>query len=192
MDIHSTYSDITKEETSILVGALDFSSKKVEEVMTPIDDVYMIEINEELNPSSLQKLLEVGYSRIPVYQEHRQNIIGLIFVRDLAIINPHDHVVVKDILPVIGRNCPRVYEDTKLSEMLEEFKKGHSHIAIVRSIVNSSQAGVQIGDAPLSYVSFVNVGVITLEDILTDIIRDDINDETDLYCILFIYSLLLI
>ena len=225
LDIHSTYSDITKEETSILSGALDFSSKTVEQVMTPIADVFMIDIEQELNSQSIKKLLEMGYSRIPVYENTKDNIVNLFYMKDLALINPDNCFKVREIIHIIGRKFQKVPIDTKLSDMLSIFKSGRSHISFVRRYVkdlkkdakkkaknnnlnnsnnnnnninNSSnninniedeEEGVEIELEEMDMENprnFINVGVVTLEDIIEEILQSEINDETDLHCLFFI------
>lgn len=170
-DLHSTYSDITKEETTILAGALEFGSKKVEVVMTPLEKVYMISIDDVLSRDLIQKMLNEGYSRVPVYEGSREKITGLLFVKDLALLNPDENLSVRKVLPTFGRNFPRVFADTPLSEMLTEFKNGQSHIAVVRRIDDT-------GDGDPTYE---NIGIITLEDVIEEILQDEIIDETDVY-----------
>ena len=170
-DLHSTYSDITKEETTILAGALEFGSKKVEVVMTPLEKVYMISIDDILSRELIQNMLNEGYSRVPVYEGSREKITGLLFVKDLALLNPDENLSVRKVLPTFGRNFPRVFADTPLSEMLTEFKNGQSHIAVVRRINDT-------GDGDPTYE---NIGIITLEDVIEEILQDEIIDETDVY-----------
>jgi metal transporter CNNM len=88
VDIQSSYSNITKEETTLLSGVLDFGSKEVHQVMTKLDKVYMVDINEKLNRETISHMLKEGFSRIPVYNTERTNIVGLMFVKDLALLNP--------------------------------------------------------------------------------------------------------
>mmetsp|Transcript_2089 Transcript_2089/g.7579 ORF Transcript_2089/g.7579 Transcript_2089/m.7579 type:complete len:516 (+) Transcript_2089:328-1875(+) len=170
-DLHSTYSDITKEETTILAGALEFGSKRVEVVMTPLEKVYMISIDDVLSRELIQNMLNEGYSRVPVYEGSREKITGLLFVKDLALLNPDENLSVRKVLPTFGRNFPRVFADTPLSEMLTEFKNGQSHIAVVRRIDDT-------GDGDPTYE---NIGIITLEDVIEEILQDEIIDETDVY-----------
>lgn len=171
LEMHSTYSDITKDETTIMSGALDFGKKEVIEVMTPLNDVFMIDIESSLNVETISAILEKGYSRIPVYESYRDRVTGLLFVKDLALLNPEDNLPVRKILQVYGRNLPRIHADTSLAEVLAEFKRGQSHIAVVRRVNNEGE-----GDP-----TYENIGIVTLEDVIEEILQDEIIDETDVY-----------
>lgn len=173
LEIHASHqaTDLSAEETTILTGALDFGSKNVDEIMTPIDQVYMVSIDDELDVDTISTMLSKGYSRIPVYKGQKDNIVGLLFVKDLALLNPHEKTPIRKVLPLYGRNFPRVFGDTKLSDMLKEFKAGQSHIAVVRRVNNT-------GDGDPFYE---NTGVVTLEDVIEEILQQEIIDETDVY-----------
>mmetsp|Transcript_21841 Transcript_21841/g.27860 ORF Transcript_21841/g.27860 Transcript_21841/m.27860 type:complete len:519 (-) Transcript_21841:145-1701(-) len=171
LEMHSTYSDITKDETTIMSGALDFGKKEVIEVMTPLEDVYMLDIDSTLNMDTISSILEKGYSRIPVYEGSSDRVTGLLFVKDLALLNPEDNLPVRKILQVYGRNLPRIHADTSLAEVLAEFKRGQSHIAVVRRVNNEGE-----GDP-----TYENIGIVTLEDVIEEILQDEIIDETDVY-----------
>ena len=78
---------------------------------------------------------ERGFSRIPVYTDgDPSNIVGLLHTRDLALIDPGDSVDIKTVLNYHNHPLVYVYTDTRLDLVLEEFKKGKSHMALVRSI----------------------------------------------------------
>eukprot|EP01094_Clydonella_sp_ATCC50884_P029205 TRINITY_DN9064_c0_g2_i2.p1 TRINITY_DN9064_c0_g2~~TRINITY_DN9064_c0_g2_i2.p1 ORF type:complete len:514 (+),score=231.20 TRINITY_DN9064_c0_g2_i2:349-1890(+) len=172
-DLHasSIHTDLTQEETTILAGALDFGSKHVEDVMTPLDKVFMLNIDERLDGPTIAKMLSSGYSRVPVYKGDKENVVGLLFVKDLALLNPEENIPLGRILEVYGRNFPRVFSDTPLNEMLKEFKAGQSHIAVVRHVNDK-------GDGDPFYE---NTGIITLEDVIEEILQEEIVDETDVY-----------
>jgi len=92
-DLHaSSGNTLTHEETTILSGALDFGSKTVSQVMTPLEKVFMLDIDEVLSGDTIARILSEGYSRVPVYQYKPNNIVGLLFVKDLAIVNPEVRV----------------------------------------------------------------------------------------------------
>jgi metal transporter CNNM len=89
----------------------------------------------------------------------------------LILIDPKDEIPLKTILKLYGRAAVHVFPDTPLSKMLEMFKSGKSHMAIVHDVNND-------GDGDPFYEE---LGVITLEDIIESILQDDIVDETDVY-----------
>jgi len=164
---------VEKNAAKIMSGALDLSGKTVKEVMTPISDVYRLEINKALNFNVLLDVFNSGYSRIPCYDSKRKSdpTLGLLFVKDLILIDPKDAIPLNTLLKLYGRPAVHVFPDTPLSKMLELFKSGKSHLAIVHDVNNE-------GDGDPYYEE---IGVITLEDIIEEILQDDIVDETDVY-----------
>ncbi|OVA07271.1 CBS domain [Macleaya cordata] len=120
--------ELTHDETTIIAGALELSEKTAGDAMTPISDTFAIDINAKLDRDLMKRILENGHSRLPVYYEQPTNIIGLILVKNLLTIHPADEVPVKN---VTIRKIPRVPEYMPLYDILNEFQKGHSHMAVV-------------------------------------------------------------
>ncbi|XP_030523309.1 DUF21 domain-containing protein At2g14520-like isoform X1 [Rhodamnia argentea] len=120
--------ELTHDETTIIAGALELSEKTARDAMSPISDTFSIDINAKLDRDLMNLVLEKGHSRVPVFYEQPTNIIGLILVKNLLTIHPEDEVPVKD---VTIRKIPRVRETMPLYEILNEFQKGHSHMAVV-------------------------------------------------------------
>ncbi|XP_072413211.1 metal transporter CNNM2-like isoform X2 [Chiloscyllium punctatum] len=165
------YNDLVKEELNIIQGALELRTKTVEDVMTPLRDCFMITGDAILDFNTMSEIMESGYTRIPVYEGERSNIVDLLFVKDLAFVDPDDCTPLKTITKFYNHPLHFVFNDTKLDAMLEEFKKGKSHLAIVQRVNNEGE-----GD-PFYEV----LGVVTLEDVIEEIIKSEILDETDLY-----------
>ncbi|XP_072513356.1 metal transporter CNNM2 isoform X3 [Salminus brasiliensis] len=165
------YNDLVKEELNIIQGALELRTKTVEDVMTPLRDCFMIASDATLDFSTMSEIMESGYTRIPVFEEERSNIVDLLFVKDLAFVDPDDCTPLKTITKFYSHPLHFVFNDTKLDAMLEEFKKGKSHLAIVQRVNNEGE-----GD-PFYEV----LGIVTLEDVIEEIIKSEILDETDLY-----------
>jgi len=120
--------ELTHDETTIIAGALELSEKTASDAMTPISETFTIDINAKLDRDLMSLILEKGHSRVPVYYEQPTNIIGLILVKNLLTIHPEDEVPVKS---VTIRRIPRVPETLPLYDILNEFQKGHSHMAVV-------------------------------------------------------------
>ncbi|XP_016110253.1 metal transporter CNNM2-like isoform X1 [Sinocyclocheilus grahami] len=165
------YNDLVKEELNIIQGALELRTKTVEDVMTPLRDCFMIAGDATLDFNSMSEIMESGYTRIPVFEGDRSNIVDLLFVKDLAFVDPDDCTPLKTITKFYSHPLHFVFNDTKLDAMLEEFKKGKSHLAIVQRVNNEGE-----GD-PFYEV----LGIVTLEDVIEEIIKSEILDETDLY-----------
>ncbi|KAA8545726.1 hypothetical protein F0562_020823 [Nyssa sinensis] len=120
--------ELTHDETTIIAGALQLTEKTASDAMTPISETFAIDINAKLDKYLMSLVLEKGHSRVPVYYEQPTNIIGLILVKNLLTIHPEDEVLVKN---VTIRRIPRVPETMPLYDILNEFQKGHSHMAVV-------------------------------------------------------------
>ncbi|XP_034708889.1 DUF21 domain-containing protein At2g14520-like [Vitis riparia] len=120
--------ELTHDETTIIAGALELSEKTASDAMSPISDTFAIDINAKLDRDLMNLILEKGHSRVPVYYEQPTNIIGLILVKNLLTIHPEDEIPVKN---VTIRRIPRVQETLPLYDILNEFQKGHSHMAVV-------------------------------------------------------------
>ncbi|KAK5879110.1 hypothetical protein CesoFtcFv8_024448 [Champsocephalus esox] len=165
------YNDLVKEELNMIQGALELRNKTVEDVMTPIGDCFMIQADAVLDFNTMSEIMESGYTRIPVYDDEKSNIMDILYVKDLAFVDPDDCTTLKTITKFYNHPVHFVFHDTKLDAMLEEFKKGKSHLAIVQKVNNEGE-----GD-PFYEV----LGLVTLEDVIEEIIKSEILDESDLY-----------
>jgi metal transporter CNNM len=79
---------LESHERKILDGALDLRDKQIQEVMTPLEKVYMLDIDTLLDKDLLKEIYSKGYSRIPIYEGHREKIVSVLLSRDLILINP--------------------------------------------------------------------------------------------------------
>ncbi|KAJ8769773.1 hypothetical protein K2173_007633 [Erythroxylum novogranatense] len=130
--------ELTHDETTIIGGALELSDKTAGDAMTPMSETFAIDINDKLDRGLMNLILEKGHSRLPVYYEQSTNIIGVILVKNLLTIHPDDELPVKN---VTIRRIPRLQESLPLYDILNEFQKGHSHMAVV--VRQSSKADEQ-------------------------------------------------
>ncbi|KAF0036830.1 hypothetical protein F2P81_009704 [Scophthalmus maximus] len=131
----------------------------------------MLASDAVLDFNTMSEIMQSGYTRIPVFVDERSNIVDILFVKDLAFVDPDDCTSLKTITQFYKHPLHCVFHDTKLDAMLEEFKKGKSHLAIVQRVNNEGE-----GD-PFYEV----MGIVTLEDVIEEIIKSEILDETDLY-----------
>ncbi|XP_039532041.1 metal transporter CNNM4 isoform X3 [Pimephales promelas] len=171
LKVTEPYNDLVKEELNIIQGALELRTKTVEDVMTPLGNCFMIHIDAVLDFSTMSEIMESGYTRIPVFDSERSNIVDILYVKDLAFVDPDDCTTLKTVTKFYNRPVHFVFHDTKLDAMLEEFKKGKSHLAIVQK-VNSEGEGDPFYEV---------LGLVTLEDVIEEIIKSEILDESDLY-----------
>ena len=147
--------DTTNEEKKILEGIVSFGNTETHEIMVPRVDIFAL--SDELTfQELLEQIVQIGYSRIPVYHEHLDNITGVIYIKDLL---PHLDKTEFDWNRV-KRQTFFVPENKKLDDLLSEFQEKKIHLAVVVDEYGGT------------------CGVITLEDIIEEIVGN-INDEFD-------------
>ncbi|XP_048875866.1 metal transporter CNNM3 isoform X2 [Brienomyrus brachyistius] len=166
-NVNDPYNEFVKEEFSR--GAL--RTKTVEDILTPLKDCFMLPSTAVLDFGTMSEIMQSGYTRVPVYEEERSNIVEILYVKDLALVDPEDCTPMSTITKFYNHPLHFVFNDTKLDAMLEEFKKGNSHMAIVQKVNNEGE-----GD-PFYEV----LGLVTLEDVIEEIIKSEILDESDGY-----------
>lgn len=153
----SELSDLDSDEQKIILGALEYSDKKAGEVMTYRDDCFLISADTVLTESILRRIKNEGYSRIPVFEERKRNIVGILYTKDL--ITLRETVPVSDVYR--ENSIVKTSTDETLDDLLNIFINEKIHMAYVRNSQNEF------------------VGLITLEDIVEEIIKTEIQDETD-------------
>lgn len=147
--------DTSSEEQKILEGIVSFGNTDTKQVMSPRIDIFGLDIDEtfaEIYP----KIVEKGYSRIPVYQDNIDNIKGVLFIKDLI---PHINKKEFDWKELL-REPFFVPENKKLDNLLKDFQGMKSHLAIVVDEYGGTS------------------GLVSLEDIIEEIVGD-ISDEFD-------------
>ena len=172
LKVTAEFNDLEGDEMNIISGVLNYKSKTAEEVMTKLEDCYLLDLSAILDFRTIASIMQSGHSRIPVYDGERHNIVGLLLVKDLAFIDTDDCTPLRTVVKFYNHQVHRAFNDDHLDQMLEEFKKGHSHLAVVQR-VNNEGSGDPFYEA---------IGIVTLEDILEEIIQSEIVDETDIYC----------
>ena len=152
-------SEIDADEERILLGALAFSDKKAEMIATPKSVVYTIPNNSIIDQELIKTIQDNGFSRIPVYDiENTEDIIGIVIIRDLLGI---DINAGESIKKYVRSEVLSIKKDMHLDDLLNHFLANKKHIACLYN----------------EFSTFV--GVITLEDILEEILRAEIIDESD-------------
>lgn len=154
----SSLKDLKKEQIKMINGIIELSDTYAHEIMKPRIDVESIDINEPLE-NIVNKVVSCGHSRIPAYDESIDNIVGVLYAKDLLkyfFNETKSEINIKKIL----REPFFIPETKKVSDLLKEFKEKKIHIAIVLD----------------EYGGFS--GIVCLEDILEEIVGE-ILDEYD-------------
>ena len=146
---------IESDKKQIINNLFDFGNALAKDVMIPRIDMTSISID-----STYQEIISIfrqeKYTRLPVYENSNDNVVGLINVKDLLLYDPDESFNVRDIL----REPYYTYEFKNVSELMDELKKNSNNIVIVLDEYGST------------------VGMITLEDLLEEIVGE-IQDEYD-------------
>jgi gliding motility-associated protein GldE len=151
-----TASDETStEEQKILEGIVSFGNTDTRQVMSPRIDIFALEISESFT-AICPKIIEKGYSRIPVYRDNIDQIEGVLYVKDLL---PHINTNEFDWTSLL-RVPFFVPENKKLDNLLKDFQNMKSHLAIVVDEYGGTS------------------GLVSLEDVIEEIVGD-ISDEFD-------------
>ncbi len=145
----------SKDEQKILEGIVSFGNTDTKQVMSPRIDVFGLEISESFE-AIYPKIIEKGFSRIPVYRDNIDQIEGVLFVKDLL---PHIDKKEFDWTTLI-REAFFVPENKKLDNLLKDFQSLKSHLAIVVDEYGGTS------------------GLVSLEDVIEEIVGD-ISDEFD-------------
>lgn len=114
------YNEFVREEFS--KSAL--RNKTVEDVLTPLDECFMLNSNAVLDFNNMSMIMQSGYTRIPVYEDERTNLVDMLYVKDLALVDPDDCTPLSTIIKFYNHPLHFVFNDTKLDAVLEEFKRG--------------------------------------------------------------------
>lgn len=145
----------TKDEQKILEGIVNFGNTETVQIMKPRIDIFALS-DEESYEVVLNKILENGYSRNPVYKDNIDNIVGVLYAKDLLA-----HLNKKTFKwQELVREAFFVPENKKLDDLLDDFRDRKNHLAIVVDEYGGTS------------------GLVTLEDVIEEIVGD-INDEFD-------------
>ena len=145
----------TKDEQKILEGIVNFGNTETVQIMKPRIDVFALS-DDETYEVILDKILKNGYSRNPVYKESIDNIIGVLYAKDLLAHLNKKNFKWQDLI----REAFFVPENKKLDDLLDDFRARKNHLAIVVDEYGGTS------------------GLVTLEDVIEEIVGD-INDEFD-------------
>lgn len=152
------YGAINESEKDMIEGIFEFNDKKTEKIMIPRTEVYCIDIEDELE-SYLDELLESKFSRVPVYEESIDNIIGILYIKDFIIEakkKGFENVNIREIL----QKPYFVHEGKNIHSLLKSMQSSKMHMAVVID----------------EYGGFS--GIVTVKDLIEEI-TGELNDCDD-------------
>ncbi|KAF6002089.1 hypothetical protein F1559_000159 [Cyanidiococcus yangmingshanensis] len=168
--------DLGRDESTMLQATLNLRERTAGDVMTAASDVYMLSLDQVLDSKLALELVHQGHSRVPLYDGIRDNIVAYLLVKGLIAYSPSERLTVRDVILRYADRCViataplEVSKSTSLELLLAEFQRGHSHMAIVYERPQSKRPKQR---------HFL--GIVTLEDIIEDVLKQEIVDESDVY-----------
>lgn len=152
------------DEVTIISAVLDLKEKSVGSIMTPMDDVFTLSLDDVLDEATMDDILSQGYSRIPVHHpDNDENFVGMLLVKMLITYDPEDAKPVREFALA---TLPETRPNTSCLDIVNFFQEGKSHMVLV-----SNHPGEDHGA----------IGVVTLEDVIEELIGEEIIDESDVF-----------
>ena len=147
---------IDKDEERIILGALSFSELKVADIMIPLKDVFFQEPHVTINKEVLGDIRQKGFSRVPVYDHKQHRIKGILYAKDLIGVPETDETTIEDLCS--KDSLLEVKKSMKLDNLLNLMVYRKIHMALVIDEINSF------------------LGIVTLEDIMEEILKMELED----------------
>lgn len=148
--------EIEQADYDIIKNAFEFSERTAKQIMIPRTQVVTIDVND-FHESIIENLIDENYSRIPCYADSMDNIVGVVYLKDILIkLRKNEQIKIQAIM----RSVLIVPETKRIAELLKEFQSKHQQIAVVVDEYGGNQ------------------GIVTMEDILEELVGE-IQDEYD-------------
>jgi putative hemolysin len=148
IEVNEKHGLLEENESDIIQASFDFSDTSVKEVLTPKSDIYELNAKGLSTHALAQKVCESQYSRIPLYYEKEDNIIGILIVKNfLAAYLSNPELEIKDYLQKPYIVSPSI----RMDEMVDGFRSHHTQIALV-------------------YAQGRFLGMVTMEDVLEELV----------------------
>ena len=155
---------LMEDEVTIINSVLDLKDKPVGDIMTPMQNVFTMSADTILDESMMDTILSQVYSRIPIYApDNSKNFVGMLLVKILITYDPEDARRVRDFsLATLPETAPY----TSCLDIINFFQEGKSHMVMVSDFPGYNKGAL---------------GVVTLEDVIEELIGEEIIDESDVF-----------
>ena len=155
---------LNEDEVTIIGAVLELKAKPVGTIMTPIGKVYTMSADDVLDEKTVEEVLNAGYSRIPIHApDNENNYIGMLLVKVLITYDPEDCNRVRDFALA---TLPETRRETSCLDIINFFQEGKSHMVLVSEYPGEDHGAL---------------GVVTLEDVIEELIGEEIVDESDIF-----------
>ncbi|EAW11321.1 putative DUF21 and CBS domain protein (Mam3) [Aspergillus clavatus NRRL 1] len=155
---------LNSDEVTIISAVLDLKEKSVGSIMTPMEDVFTMSADTILDEETMDLILSQGYSRIPIHApDNDLNFVGMLLVKMLITYDPEDCKRVRDFALA---TLPETRPETSCLDIVNFFQEGKSHMVLVSEYPGEDRGAL---------------GVVTLEDVIEELIGEEIIDESDVF-----------
>jgi metal transporter CNNM len=152
---------LNQDEVTIISAVLDLKEKPVANVMTPMEDVFVMAEDTVLDEPTMDMILSAGYSRIPIHETaNPTNFVGMLLVKILITYDPEDCKLVRDF-PLA--TLPETRPETSCLDIVNFFQEGKSHMVLVSEYPGEDHGAL---------------GVVTLEDVIEELIGEYVKQAT--------------
>ncbi|KAE8354500.1 hypothetical protein BDV28DRAFT_130812 [Aspergillus coremiiformis] len=155
---------LNSDEVTIISAVLDLKDKAVGNIMTPMEDVFTMSADTVLDEETMDLILSQGYSRIPIHApDSPTNFVGMLLVKMLITYDPEDCRRVREFALA---TLPETRPETSCLDIVNFFQEGKSHMVLVSEYPGEDRGAL---------------GVVTLEDVIEELIGEEIIDESDVF-----------
>ncbi|KAJ5550552.1 hypothetical protein N7535_001505 [Penicillium sp. DV-2018c] len=155
---------LNSDEVTIISAVLDLKEKSVGTIMTPMEDVFTMSADTVLDERTMDLILSQGYSRIPIHApDNPMDFVGMLLVKMLITYDPEDCKKVRDFALA---TLPETRPETSCLDIVNFFQEGKSHMVLVSEFPSEDRGAL---------------GVVTLEDVIEELIGEEIIDESDVF-----------
>ncbi|KAH7051068.1 hypothetical protein B0J12DRAFT_77322 [Macrophomina phaseolina] len=153
---------LNQDEVTIIGAVLDLKDKPVGSIMTPVSDVFTMSADTVLDEETVSNILSAGYSRIPIHNpDNSRDFVGMLLVKLLITYDPED---CKRVCDFTLATLPETRAETSCLDIINFFQEGKSHMVLISNFPGEP---------------FGALGVVTLEDVVEELIGEEIIDESD-------------
>ncbi|PLB55579.1 DUF21-domain-containing protein [Aspergillus steynii IBT 23096] len=155
---------LNSDEVTIISAVLDLKDKAVGAIMTPMEDVFTMSADTVLDEETMDLILSQGYSRIPIHApDNPLDFVGMLLVKMLITYDPEDCKRVRDFALA---TLPETRPETSCLDIVNFFQEGKSHMVLASEYPGEDRGAL---------------GVVTLEDVIEELIGEEIIDESDVF-----------
>jgi metal transporter CNNM len=151
-------SELDEDEVEIIKGALQLSEKRVRDIYTDIRHTFWLAQGTQIDSKLINEIKDKGYSRIPIFNKQLTKCYGILLIKDLLVLDFDENSYLVDDLPL--HPVQLVGSMTALDTMFRKFINAHTHLIPIEK-------------------DDVIIGVVTIEDLIEEILGHEIEDETD-------------